>query len=104
MVVDTKKENLCINQVIGKNQVTVNVEGDIIIPDIKPDILSAINTNGNVCVYKKDILDGKVRLDGSIDIYVMYMPDGENSSVRGLNTSLDFTEVIDIDEARARNE
>ena len=101
MVVDTKKENLCINQIVGKKETVVDVEGDIIIPDIKPDILNAVNTSGNVCIYKKDILDGKVRLDGSINIYVMYVPDGEADSVRGINTSLDFTEVMDIDEARA---
>lgn len=101
MVVDTKKENLCINQIVGQREKTIDVEGDIIIPDIKPDILNAINTSGNVCVYKKDILDGKIRMDGSINIYVMYLPDGESGVVRGLNTSLDFTEVIDIDEARS---
>ena len=101
MVVDTKKENLCINQIVGKKETVVDVEGDIIIPDIKPDILNAVNTSGNVCIYKKDLLDGKVRLDGSINIYVMYVPDGEADSVRGINTSLDFTEVMDIDEARA---
>ena len=101
MVVDTKKENLCVNQIVGQKEHVVTVEGDIIIPDIKPDILNAINTSGSVCIYKKDILDGKVRLDGSINIYIMYMPDGNSESIRGINTSLDFTEIIDIDVARA---
>lgn len=101
MVVDTKKENLCVNQIVGQKEHVVTVEGDIIIPDIKPDILNAINTSGSVCIYKKDILDGKVRLDGSINIYIMYMPDGNSESIRGINTSLDFTEIIDIDAARA---
>ena len=100
MVVDTKKENLCINQVVGRRQTTINIEGDVIIPDIKPDILSVINTSGNVFVYKKEVLDGKIRLDGSINVYIMYMPDSENSTVRALNTNLDFTEILDVDEAR----
>lgn len=101
MLVETKKENLCINQIVGQREETVYVEGDIIIPDIKPDILNAMDTSGNVCIYKKDILDGKVRMDGSVNLYIMYLPDGENDKVRGLNTSLDFTEVIDVDEARS---
>ena len=100
MVIDTKKENLCINQIIGQRSEEVTVEGDVIIPDVKPDILSAINTNGTVCVYKKEIMDGKVRLDGSINLYIMYLPDNETDSVRSLNTSLDFTQIMDIDEAR----
>ena len=100
MVIDTKKENLCINQIIGQISEEVTIEGDVIIPDVKPDILSAINTNGTVCVYKKEIMDGKVRLDGSINLYIMYLPDNETDSVRSLNTSLDFTQIMDIDEAR----
>lgn len=101
MVVDTKKENLCINQVVARKEVSVDIEGDIIIPDIKPDILNAVNTSGNVFIYKKEIMDGKIRIDGSINVYVMYMPDGDSDSVRGLNTNLDFTEILDIDNINA---
>ena len=100
MVIDTKKENLCINQIVGKKVDDVTVEGDVIIPDVKPDILNAINTNGTVCVYKKEIMDGKVRLDGSINLYIMYLPDNESDCVRSINTSLDFTHIMDIEEAR----
>ena len=100
MVIDTKKENLCINQIVGKKVEDVTVEGDVIIPDVKPDILNAINTNGTVCVYKKEIMDGKVRLDGSINLYIMYLPDNESDCVRSINTSLDFTHIMDIEEAR----
>ena len=100
MVVETKKENLCINQIIAKKSQDVTIEGDVIIPDIKPDILNAINTNGTVCVYKKEIMDGKVRLDGSVNLYIMYLPDNETDTVRSLNTSLDFTQIIDVEQAR----
>ena len=100
MVIDTKKENLCINQIVGKKVEDVTVEGDVIIPDVKPDILNAINTNGTVCVYKKEIMDGKVRLDGSINLYIMYLPDNDSDCVRSINTSLDFTHIMDIEEAR----
>lgn len=100
MVVDTKKEDLCINQLIGRKTENVSIEGAIIIPDVKPDILSSINTNGNVCVYKREIMDGKVRIDGSINIYIMYLPDNEVECVRSIGTSLDFTQIMDIEEAR----
>ena len=58
MAIETLKENLCVNQIIGKAKENIIAEGDVIIPDIKPDILSTINTNGTVCIYKKEILDG----------------------------------------------
>lgn len=100
MIVETKKESLCINQVITKKSKDVTIEGNVIIPDIKPDILNAINTSGTVCIYKKEIMDGKIRLDGSVYLYIMYLPDDDINMLRTINTSLDFTQIIDVEDAR----
>ena len=99
MAIDTLKENLCVNQIIGKAKENIVAEGDVIIPDIKPDILSTINTNGTICIYKKEVLDGKIRIDGGVQVYIMYLADDENSNVRGINTVIDFTKVIDMENA-----
>ena len=99
MAIDTLKENLCVNQIIGKAKENIIAEGDVIIPDIKPDILSTINTNGTICIYKKEVLDGKIRIDGGVQVYIMYLADDENSNVRGINTVIDFTKVIDMENA-----
>lgn len=101
MAVETTKDSICINQIVEQKNESVIVEGDSIIPDIKPDILNAISTSGTVCIYKKEILDGKVRIDGSIDTYIMYLADDENGSIRSINSNIDFTQVIDLEKARA---
>lgn len=101
MAVETTKDSLCINQIIEQKNESVVVEGDSIIPDIKPDILSAVSTVGTVCIYKKEILEGKVRIDGSIDTYIMYLADDENGSIRSINTNIDFTQMIDMPKANA---
>ena len=46
MLVDTSKENLCINKLISKKKEIIFVEKDMIVPDAKPDILSTICTSG----------------------------------------------------------
>ena len=97
MAIETLKESLCVNQIIGKAKENIAAEGDVIIPDIKPDILSTINTNGTVCIYKKEVLDGKIRIDGGVQVYIMYLADDENGNVRGINTVIDFTKVIDME-------
>ena len=99
MAIETTRDNICVNHTIVQKTETVIVEGDSIIPDIKPDILNAISTSGTVCIYKKEINEGKVRLDGCIDTYVMYLADDENNSIRGVNVNLDFTQVIDVPNA-----
>lgn len=95
---DITKETVNVNKIVCEKKETINVQGDMIVPDSKPDILNTINTNGNVCIYKKEIMDGKIRLDGNILTYIMYLADGETDNVRGLNTGLDFSETINIPE------
>ena len=99
MAIETTRENVCVNHIVAQKTETVMVEGDSIIPDIKPDIINAISTSGIVCIYKKEINEGKVRLDGSVDTYVMYLADSDENSVRSINVNLDFTQVIDIQNA-----
>lgn len=97
MAVATSKETLCINQVIGQKTDTAMVEEDFVVPDIKPDILNTIRTNGNVCIYKKEIMEGKVKIDGAVQVYIMYLADDETSCIRSLNVTLDFSKIIDFD-------
>ena len=92
------KETLNVNKVICEKREMINVQGDMIVPDSKPDILNTISTSGNACIYKKEIMDGKIRIDGNILTYIMYLADGSTDNVRGLNTGLDFSETINIPE------
>lgn len=95
-MIEIAKDNLCVNQLIANKKEIIMVEGDMIVPDSKPDILNTICTSGVVCVYKKEVQEEKVRIDGNVNTYVMYLPDGTEEGVRGLNTSLDFSESIAV--------
>lgn len=97
MQVDMDKESLCINKIVGQKTEKLMVEGDMIVPDVKPDILNTISTTGNVCIYKKEVLEGKIRIDGEVQVYVIYLADNENEETRSLNTSVDFTQIIDFE-------
>ena len=96
MSLNTIKEKLCINKMIANKKEILLIEGDMIVPDSKPDILSTICTSGVVCIYKKDILDEKVKIDGSINTYITYLAEDENDKIRGINTSLDFSQTLNI--------
>lgn len=100
MVLETVNENLCVNKLIAAKKDIIMVEGDMIVPDSKPDILNTICTSGVVCIYKKEVLDEKVRIDGNINTYIMYLADDTQDKVRGINTSLDFSESITVPNAK----
>lgn len=100
MLVEANKETLCINQIIGQKIDTAIIEEDFVVPDIKPDIISGISTNGTVCIYKKEVMDGKIKIDGCVNTYVIYLADDEQSQIRSINTNLDFSQTIDFNELR----
>lgn len=102
MAIEVEKKNLSINQIIAnKNELSI-IEGDCIVPDVKPDIMSIIGTSGILSIYKREISDGKVRIDGSVSVYIMYNGnEGDGSSVRSINHVLDFSQIIIIDNAKS---
>lgn len=100
MVVNTSKETLCINKLVTSKKEIVFIEKDMIVPDAKPDILNAICTSGIVCLYKTELQDERLRVDGSLNTYIMYLAENGEDKVRGINTSLDFSENISIPNAK----
>ena len=101
MELGEERQTITVNKLISTKKEIVTIEGDMIVPDIKPDILNTMDTVGNVCIYKKEVLDGKVRIDGSIQLNIIYLADTDSEFTRGLTNSLDFTQIIDIDNCRA---
>ncbi len=91
MLCEIEKEQICINQLIGQKKEEIVVQGDVIVNDIKPDVLKIVSTSGIPCIYKKELLEGKIKLDGCINTYVIYIPDDSESKTRCLNTTLDFS-------------
>ena len=100
MAIETAKDSLCVNQVISQKTNNFIIEDDVIVPDIKPDIINAVSTSGTVCIYKKEILNGRVKVDGKIDTYIMYLADTEDGYIRSLNTNLEFSQTFNIPEAQ----
>lgn len=96
MNIEVGKEEFTINKLVTTKKELVSVHTDFIVPDAKPDILNTINCKGNTVIYKKEISDGKVKIEGMIDTYIMYLPDSKDDRIRGLNFSIDFSENIDI--------
>ena len=45
---------------------------------------------------KKRLWNGKIRLDGNLNAYIMYLADSENERIRGFSGNIDFTEILDF--------
>ena len=100
MAIKLEKSKLAVNQVIANKNENIIVDGDCIVPDVKPDILEIVGTSGVVNIYKKEVMDGKVRVDGSVMVYIMYIgDDGKTRGVRSINHVLDFSQSFAVENA-----
>ena len=95
-MIEAQRENLCVNKVVSEKKEIIFIEGDMIVPDSKPDVLDTICTSGVVSICRKEVKDEKVKIDGFINTYIMYLPDSSDDTVRGLNTTIDFSEDISV--------
>ena len=100
MNIETVNEKVKACKFVGHENIVEVVEGDVIVPDIKPDILSLINVDGNVFIAKKEVQDGKIKLDGAVEVFALYAADDEKASIKGLNALLNFNESIEIPDAK----
>lgn len=101
MDLNLEKEQIGINKIICNKKEVISIQDDIIVSDTKPDVLNIINSMGNVCIYKKELLENKVKIEGCVNSYIIYLPDSNESNLRGLNSILDFSETIKLPEVKS---
>lgn len=89
------KDSILINEVAGQNSCEVNVEGDIIVPDVKPDILKILQVEATSNVTNKEIQNGRMNLSGKVNLKILYIPDKADESVKSILTSFDFSHQIE---------
>ncbi len=89
-------EKIQTSDIVFQKDSRTTVECDIIVPDVKPDILKVLEVSGYISVAEKVVRSGKIYIQGTAHMNVLYAPDGEVSSrVKNLSASQDFTHTID---------
>lgn len=88
-----EKNKIAINQKTLEKSKKIEVYGDIIVPDIKPDIVNIINSNANTYIYKVEISENRIRMNGNIDANIIYLAD--NGETRCIQSTLNFDEIFE---------
>ncbi len=84
------KETVSVGQTIYSQQAQAYADGDIIVPDVKPDILKIIQVDASATIKEKNVTDGCVFVRGCVDMKILYIPDNKDESIKSINTTLDF--------------
>lgn len=96
MLVNAEKKELKLYTASIRENVSVWIEQDILVPDTKPDALKIINITVNPYVTDTEVMDGKVKVTGKINYYVIYKANESNMGTRGLFISLPYTQTLNV--------
>ena len=91
------KERIVLEQKIGRNTTQVLLEGDIIVPDVKPDMSVALQTDARVCIDKFDASTDRVSFMGRLEISVLYLGRGSAKPVHSMSMVAPVDDFINID-------
>ena len=98
MNIETINQPINMTRLVGSEKKTKVIEGDVNVPDIKPDILSLTCVENEVFITKQEISDGKVNIEGTMEVCIIYMSEDEGGSFRNLTGSFNFTESFTMDD------
>lgn len=90
-----EKQKMKIKRKVMQKSIEFEVKSDIIVPDIKPDIVAVKTTNANTYICKEEFSRGKLRIEGRVDGYALYL--SETGETRSLEITLDFIENLEDD-------
>ena len=96
MCAETINETFNVCKYVGSAKKSTNVEGEAILQDIKPDILSIIRVTRELCVTQKKVEEGKIKITGYLDVSIIYVADDNTNSQKSVNSKIDFSEVLEI--------
>ena len=94
MLVNMQKKNLVLNKCSINENISDWIEQDIIVPDSKPDAVKIVNVTVTPYVTDCEVMDGKVKVMGKLNYFVIYRVNDEGFCNRGLFMSYPYSEVL----------
>ena len=98
MTIDLSKERVNLNELKMSTSSTIMVDGDVIVPDIKPDIREILLAEAFASINSKEVSGGKLNVSGQVRINILYAPDTEEENapkVKNMTAKFDFRDSID---------
>ena len=89
------KEKEAYMDKLFNDNIRVSVEEDIIVPDVKPDILKVLQVDARAYITDKGIVLGGVYAKGKLYVNILYIPDSETEEICSIKTEFDFKTKID---------
>lgn len=100
MSLDAVKESFRVIDSVNEESIQTVVENDVIVPDVKPDIMRILLLDGEISINSTDISNDRISISGNIKYKILYISDDENSSIKSINTNAPFYSDVNMSNAR----
>lgn len=97
MSIELKKEVVMLNETTCQMNCEAFIEADLIVPDVKPDIIRILQVDANPVIMDKTVSQDKVMFEGRVDICIMYAAD--DNCVKCINTRQNFSHQVNNKDA-----
>ena len=97
MSVELIKDVLKFEQVVDENVAQAIVEGDILVPDTKPDITRVLSADARVKLSKQEVQDGKIIVEGITYFKILYVAEKEDQPLYSVDSSAGFKQDIEVE-------
>lgn len=104
MTIDLVKEQVSLNELAISTSSVIMVDGDVIVPDVKPDIKEILVAEAVARITKKELSGGKLLVCGEVLIKVLYAPEAEDENlakIKNMSAKFEFRDSIDCPAADA---
>ena len=91
------KKNLHQMGIKKKAVSQVTFDEDVNVPDAKPDVGRMIQKKGRIEISEVPVSEGKVKVIGTLQFWLLYVPDGEKKKIQCLEGRIPFEETIHLD-------
>ena len=93
---EINKEMLEVKEVSAKLGANVMVEGDIIIPDVNPDVREVLLADAVASIHTSEVRNGKLYISGNVQFQILYAPDEDDCELKSLSAAFPFSDTLDI--------
>jgi len=91
------REKIYLDQNINRESTQILLEGDIIVPDVKPDMAQILSTDARVLIEKTEVSTDRVNFIGKMDLGVLYIAKGPDKSVFSMSITTPIDDFINLD-------
>lgn len=95
------REQVFLDQSVGSETMQIQLEGDLIVPDVKPDMALLLQTEEHIVIDRTEPGSDRVSFIGRLNLSVLYVAKNEDKSVHSIAQSRPIDDFINIDGAAA---